>query len=175
MTSYRKVCVIYYYFQLLLIFAGTNEVLSFVSLQIDNQLPDFVQSENPNFISFMKAYYEFMESAELVLTTLGNVDSIMLEAQPVDASNTNFVLLEDTNRYRPGQQDTILLEDTTIGAFVNAETITGDSSKATAVIRVEDINDNSRLFISSQNKFIIGETVTGSTSNATGSSLVGMV
>ena len=139
-----------------------------VSLQIEQQLPEFVRAENPNFIAFMKAYYEFMESAELVLTTLGNVDSIMLEAQPVDASTTNFVLLEDTNRYRPGQQDTVLLEDTTIGAFVNAETITGDSSKATALIRVEDINDNSRLFISSQNKFIIGETVTGGTSNATG-------
>ena len=83
-----------------------------VSLQVEQQLPEFVRSENPNFIAFMKAYYEFLESAELVLTTLGSVDSIMLEAQPVDASTTNFVLLEDTNRYRPGQQDTILQEDT---------------------------------------------------------------
>ena len=50
----------------------------------------------------MKAYYEFMESAELKLTTLGSIDSILLEAQPVDASSTNYVILEDTNRYRPG-------------------------------------------------------------------------
>ena len=42
------------------------------------------------------------------------------------------------------------------------------TSKATAVIRTEDINENSRLFISAQNDFIIGETVTGGTSNATG-------
>ena len=139
-----------------------------VSLQVEQQLPEFVRSENPNFIAFMKAYYEFLESAELVLTTLGSVDSILLESQPVSGATTNFVLLEDTNRYRPGQQDTILQEDTTAGAFVNTETITGTSSKATAVIRVEDINDNSRLFISSQNKFIIGEVVTGDTSNATG-------
>ena len=139
-----------------------------VSLQIDQQLPEFVRSENPNFVAFMKAYYEFMESAELVLTTLGSIDSILLEAQPVDASATNYVVLEDTNRYRPNQQDTILLEDTTTGAFVNAETITGATSGATAVIRVEDINDNSRLFISSQNDFLIGEVVTGGTSNATG-------
>ena len=82
-----------------------------VSLQIENQLPDFVQAENPNFIAFMKAYYEFMESAELKLTTLGSIDSIMLEAQPVDASSTNYVIFEDTNRYRPGEQNTILLED----------------------------------------------------------------
>ena len=106
-----------------------------VSLQIENQLPDFVRSENPNFIAFMKAYYEFMESAELKLTTLGSIDSIMLEAQPVDASSTNYVIFEDTNRYRTGEQNTILLEDTTTGAFVNAETITGGTSKATAVIR----------------------------------------
>ena len=34
-----------------------------VSIQIESQLPEFVQAENPNFIAFMKAYYEFMESA----------------------------------------------------------------------------------------------------------------
>ena len=70
-----------------------------VSLQIEQQLPEFVRAESPNFIAFMKAYYEFMESAELKLTTLGSVDSILLEAQPVDASSINYVLLQDTNRY----------------------------------------------------------------------------
>ena len=139
-----------------------------VSIQIDSQLPEFVQAENPNFISFMKTYYEFMESAELKLTTLGSVDAILSEAQPVDASSENFIILEDTNRYRPGQKDKILLQDTTTGAFVNTETIRGQTSQATAVIRVEDINDNSRLFISSQNDFIIGEQVVGETSNASG-------
>ena len=66
-----------------------------VSLQIENQLPDFVQSENPNFISFMKAYYEFMESAELKLTTLGSVDSVILENQPIGSTTLNFVTLQD--------------------------------------------------------------------------------
>ena len=56
----------------------------------------------------------------------------------------------------------------TIGSFVNGETITGTTSKATAVIRCEDISDGSRLFISSQNKFLIDEIVTGGTSEATG-------
>ena len=139
-----------------------------VSIQVESQLPEFVQAENPNFIAFMKAYYEFMESAELKLTDLGSIDSIITQAQPVDASSTNYIILEDTNRYHPGEQNKILLEDTTTGAFVNGETITGGTSKATAVIRVEDINENSRLFISSQNDFLIGEIVTGGTSNATG-------
>ena len=139
-----------------------------VSLQIENQLPDFVKAENPNFVAFMKAYYEFLESAELKLTSLGSIDAILLEAQPVDASADNFVVLEDTNRYRPDESNKILMQDTTAGAFVNGETIVGATSKATAVIRVEDINNNSRLFISSQNNFLIGEVVSGNTSNATG-------
>ena len=56
----------------------------------------------------------------------------------------------------------------TVGAFVNDETIRGQTSQATATIRVEDINANSRLFISSQNNFIVGEQIVGATSNATG-------
>jgi len=139
-----------------------------VSVLVENQLPDFVRSENPNFIAFMKAYYEFMESAELKLTTLGSVDSIISESQAVGVTTLNYIILEDTNLYRPGETDTILTEDTTAGAFVNAETIVGQISKATAVVRVEDINANSRLFISSQNDFLIGEQVIGSTSNASG-------
>ena len=131
-------------------------------------MPDFVQAENPNFISFMKAYYEFMESAELKLTSLGSIDSIIMENQPIGVTTLNYIILEDTNLYRPDQTNTVLTEDTTTGAFVNDETIVGQTSKATAVIRVEDINANSRLFISSQNDFIIGEQVIGSTSNATG-------
>ena len=139
-----------------------------VSVLVENQLPDFVRSENPNFIAFMKAYYEFMESAELKLTTLGSVDSIISESQAVGVTTLNYIILEDTNLYRPGETDTILTEDTTAGAFVNAETIVGQISKATAVVRVEDINANSRLFISSQNDFLIGEQIIGSTSNASG-------
>ena len=131
-------------------------------------MPDFVQAENPNFVSFMKAYYEFMESAELKLTTLGSIDSIILENQAVGVTTLNYVTLQDTNLYRPGQTNKVLTEDTTTGAFVNGEEIIGQTSKAVATIRVEDINANSRLFISSQNDFIIGEQVIGSTSNATG-------
>ena len=139
-----------------------------VSVLVENQLPDFVRSENPNFVSFMKAYYEFMESAELKLTTLGSVDSIISESQAIGSTTLNYIIFEDTNLYRAGETDTILTEDTTAGAFVNGETITGQTTRATAVIQAEDINANSRLFITSQNDFLIGEQVVGGTSNATG-------
>jgi hypothetical protein len=36
--------------------AHSSSLQDKVSLQIEMQMPDFVQAENPNFISFMKAY-----------------------------------------------------------------------------------------------------------------------
>ena len=75
-----------------------------VSLQIKEQLPDFIRSENKTFVAFMKAYYEFLESAELVLTSLGAIDAILNEV-----GTTSYILLEDTNIYRPDQKKKILL------------------------------------------------------------------
>ena len=163
-----------------------------ISVLIPEQLPDFIKSDHPDFVGFIKKYYEFLESAELKLKTLGNNDSILTEE-----GSTTYILLEDDNFYRKGESNTIILEDynqtwvggaaigapteetpvgsdtltaasreRTAGSFINGETITGQTSKATAVIRAEDINHNSRLFISSQNKFIIDEQIVGATSNA---------
>ena len=108
------------------------------------------------------------------------------------------MLIEDTNLYRAAEIDKMLLQDydqfwtqgtidgtptepssdddvllpavlvRTIGSFQNGETITGTTSKATATVRCEDVTAASRLFISSQNRFIIDEIVTGGTSLATG-------
>ncbi|SVE34430.1 uncharacterized protein METZ01_LOCUS487284, partial [marine metagenome] len=139
------------------------DFLDKVSLQVREQLPEFVQAENQNFVAFMKSYYEFLESAELVLTNLGAVDAILNEL-----GTSSYILLEDTNIYRPDQKKKILLQDTTNGAFVQGETIKGSTSLATSTIRVDDINQGSRLFISTNNKFVIGETIIGQTSNATG-------
>ena len=117
-----------------------------LSLLIKEQLPEFVKHENLNFIAFMKAYYEFLESGELVLTSLGSVDAVLSETQPATAGTSNYIIFQDTNRYRPDEDNKILLEDTTNGAFINGETITGQTSKATATVRVEDINENSDFF-----------------------------
>ena len=145
-----------------------------VSVLVENQLPDFVRSENPNFVAFMKAYYEFMESAELKLTSLGSVDSIISESQAAGSTVSNYIIFEDTNLYRAGEIDKMLLQDydqfwtqgtidgtptepssdadtllpavkvRTIGSFVNGETITGTTSKPTPVIQCEEIASGSR-------------------------------
>ena len=146
-------------------------IYSKVSTQVVEQQPSFVKSDHPDFLAFLKAYYEFMESAELKINNLGSVDSILYEQ-----GSTTYIVLEDTNRYRTGESNNILIEDydtvnggrvRSIGAFTNGETITGQTSKATATVRTEDVSNGSRLFISSQNKFQLNEQVVGATSGAT--------
>jgi hypothetical protein len=41
--------------------SGTNELLTKISSQIETQFPGFVREEGPQFVSFLKAYFEYME------------------------------------------------------------------------------------------------------------------
>ncbi len=134
-----------------------------ISVHVPSMVPDFVSGDHPIFVEFLKTYYEFLESAELALVNLGSKDALLTEE-----GSTNLLLLENKNFYRTDRSDRILAEDSPNGAFSNNETVVGQTSKATAIVRVEDINSNSRLFISSQNKFVLGEQIVGQTSGATG-------
>ena len=137
-----------------------------ISNLINSQAPEFVVSEHPKFLEFVKAYYTFMESAELAVTQVENTDGLRLETETTTVSN---LLLNasriDSDRTQLDSGDKILLEDTTFGKFTRGETITGESSGATSTILTEDL-DNGKLYIAAQDKFIIGESVTGSSSNA---------
>ena len=130
---------------------------------ISQQAPDFVLDDHPYFLEFIKAYYTFLESAELSLTNIGDSDTINLETE---TATINDLLLNGTNQQSDDKGDRILLEDTSYGDFINGEIITGQTSGATATVLVEDIDDNSRLFITAENKFIEGELIIGSTSLA---------
>ena len=122
---------------------------------IEGQVPDFIQADYPVYVQFLKSYYKFMESGELKVTV--TVESILAE------QNTTTYILEETN----GEK--IVLEEGSgsTGKFVNNEIITGQTSKATATVHVEDTS-NGRLFISAQQLFITGETIVGGTSGAQG-------
>ena len=130
---------------------------------ISQQAPDFVLEDHPYFLEFVKEYYKFLESAEMTLTNIGDPDHIQLETQ---TETNNFLQLSGTNQQRDDNGDRILLEDTSYGDFINGETITGQTSGATATVLVEDIDGGSRLFVSHQNKFEVGELIVGSTSGA---------
>ena len=125
-----------------------------ISPLIDGQVPEFVTSDHQVFVNFIKSYYKFLESAEVVLTT--TIDHIIQET-----ISTNYILDEKSEK---------VVTETgsgTTSKFVVDETITGSTSNATSTVLVDDLDKNSRLFITSQQKFKIGETITGSTSGAT--------
>ena len=137
-----------------------------ISNLINQQAPEFVLSDHPKFLEFVKTYYKFMESAEIIVDNVELTDGIRLETET--AQENNLVLNAsrlDTDRTSLDAGDKILLEDTGFGKFQRGETITGSTSNATAEVLSEDL-DNSRLFISAQDKFIQDEVITGGTSGA---------
>jgi len=137
-----------------------------ISTILNSQLPEFVVADHPKFAEFLKVYYQLLESAELSIDTIEGTDGILLQSE---TGQTNNLVLnssrKDTARTLLDAGDKILLEESTYGKFVRSETVTGQISKATAVVLVEDIANN-RLIISSQDKFVSGEIIVGSASGA---------
>ena len=125
-----------------------------VSPLIEGQVPDFVQSDHPVFVRFLKQYYQFMEAGQIAYTA--TVNYVTLETTTVA-----YVLEED------GDRVVTELGAGTLGHFVAGETITGGTSKVTAKVLVDD-SRNSYLYVTGQQQFITGETVTGGTSGSNG-------
>ena len=138
-----------------------------ISNLINQQVPEFVLEQHPKFLEFLKTYYTFMESAELGVTSVQTTDGVLLETE---TNQNNELILDgsriDTDRTQLDAGDKILLESSAFGKFTRGETITGQTSNATATVLAEDL-DNNRLFISAQDKFIDGEEVVGVNSSAT--------
>ena len=136
-----------------------------LSSLVKQQAPDFVVEQHPKFLEFIKQYFIFMESAELTLTDIDTKDVIILETE-TDA--VSYLLLDGTTDTGADKGFKVVDESNTItSGYVKGETITGATSGATATILADDINSNSRLFISAHSGFINGETITGSSSGQT--------
>ena len=136
-----------------------------LSSLVKQQAPDFVVEQHPKFLEFIKQYFIFMESAELTLTDIDTKDVIILETE-TDA--VSYLLLDGTTDTGADKGFKVVDESNTItSGYVKGETITGATSGATATILADDINSNSRLFISAHSGFINGETVIGSSSGQT--------
>ena len=58
-----------------------------ISTLLNSQVPDFVLADHPKFLEFVKAYYTFMESAELAVTQVENTDGLRLETETEKVSN----------------------------------------------------------------------------------------
>lgn len=137
-----------------------------ISNLLTSQVPDFVLEDHPKFVEFLKAYYTFMEAAELAVTGVQTTDGIRLETE---TNQENNLLLDgyriESEKTILDEGDKIILESSFYGKFVKGETIVGQTSKATSTILAENL-DNNKLFIIAQDKFIKGETILGLSSNA---------
>ena len=131
-----------------------SKLVTKVSSLIEGQVPDFVQSDHPQFVKFLKDYYQFLEAGRLTL-------EITVNYIAQETTTSNYIIDETT-----GERIVTEIGEGTTGQFVEGETITGGTSNATATVLVDD-SRNSFLYITSQQKFETGETITGGTSGST--------
>ena len=136
-----------------------------VSILLEGQLPEFVTYEHPKFKKFIEKYYEFMESHELYFEEITfNEFKILPEDIIVSVEGVEFITYEDEDRIQLESE-----RDTASNAnlqFHIGETITGNTSGATAV--VTGTKGNTHAFIKPTNEavFLYGEQITGGTSRA---------
>ena len=126
-----------------------------ISSFIEDKFPEFVRTDHPVFVEFLRLYYEFMESAKITLVENQSPDNILLENE----LTTNFLLLEDGSK--------VYTDDSLFGVFEKGEVVTGLTSGATATVLAED-NANSAIYIEQNRFFQVGEIITGGSSKARG-------
>ena len=126
-----------------------------ISSFIEDKFPEFVRTDHPVFVEFLRLYYEFMESAKITLVENQSPDNILLENE----LTTNFLLLEDG--------DKVYTDDSLFGVFEKGEVVTGLTSGATATVLAED-NANSAIYIEQNRFFQVGEIIVGGSSKARG-------
>src|SRR6056300_936673 len=137
-----------------------------ISTILNSQLPEYVVADHPKFAEFLKVYYQLLESAELEVTSVLSTTGILLQSETGQLNN--LVLNSsriDTARTPLDNGDKILLEESDYGKFTRGETIVGQTTGATAIVLVENLNNN-RLIISAQDKFIDTEVIVGASSGA---------
>ena len=125
-----------------------------ISSFIEDKFPEFVKDDHPVFVEFLREYYKFLEAAKLTLTSVQATDQILLE----NKLTTNYLANEfDGSRF--------VFEDSVYGPFQKDETVTGQTSGATATVLAED-NANDILYIEANRHFQVGEIIVGSISKA---------
>ena len=63
---------------------GADEIYKKISSQIDSQFPGFIREEGPNFVAFLKAYYEYMEQSGNVVEATRRIPDIQDIDRTVD-------------------------------------------------------------------------------------------
>ena len=145
--------------------------------QLEDLLPDFYRDEGPRFITFLKAYFEFLEKGQLVYKDGADIDYIGLEDGTVTGENSNANgqrgnMLQESGTYAPSSiTDAKINYEIDVDSrgvqktsFELNEYVVGSSSGA--IGKIEVIGSSSNLYIEqfSEAQFDIDETITGMTS-----------
>jgi hypothetical protein len=67
--------------------AGSTEIYKKLSSQIESQFPGFIREEGPQFVTFLKAYYEYMEQNGKAINATRSIQ----DYQDIDRTIDNFV------------------------------------------------------------------------------------
>jgi len=138
--------------------------------QVQNQLPAFIGEDFPLYQKFMEYYYEFMETL-CVYYSGYSVDQ--LSAIQLEESIDGFLLLDSTDG-TANVGENVLTEEiarTSANAFTVGETVTGQTSGATATAKAKGaFTGINKVFLEPTNNgnFTVGEVIFGSTSTARG-------
>jgi len=137
--------------------------------QVQNQLPEFIGDEFPLYKKFMEHYYEFMETLCVYYKdyTVGQLSAMKME----DVEG-GFLLIDSTDGGTANAGDNVLTEETprtAANAFTVGETVTGQTSGATATAKATGaFTAILKVFLEPTNdlNFVVGEEILGSTSTA---------
>ena len=66
---------------------GADEILKKISSQVESQFPGFVREEGPQFVAFLKAYFEYMEQSGKAI----NAARAIKDNQDIDRTVDSFV------------------------------------------------------------------------------------
>ena len=111
---------------------------------LNSLLPQFVKDESPEFVAFIKAYFEYLEFERIELSTQSDIDGILLE----QGTGSGSVLLEPgTVSPSPDQDNSKIVYEATVtntneraDPFKVGEYVVGKTNKSVAQIKV--INGN---------------------------------
>ena len=137
--------------------------------QVQNQLPEFIGDEFPLYKKFMEHYYEFMETLCVYYKdyTVGQLSAMKME----DVEG-GFLLIDSTDGAVANAGDNVLTEETprtAANAFTVGETVTGQTSGATATAKATGaFTAILKVFLEPTNDldFVVGEVILGSISTA---------
>ena len=141
----------------------SNAITNSIVPYIEGQFPEFIRDEGEQFVNFLKAYYEWLESAEILIS-----DSQQDEYRFTLEDDDTNLSLEDGNR--------LTLESTrettntsSLSSFEQGEKITGQTSGAVGLVDRNMTTSNTKIFVTGleRTKFISGETILGSNNRTT--------